>query len=59
VTHLLIDLPDAPLADLMTTISRHLAPEVGMPIFPRVMSESKVPLKWPGDAGDSSRREIR
>ena len=49
VTHLLIDLPDGPLGDLMTVISRHLAPEVGMPHFPRVMSESKVPLKWPGE----------
>jgi hypothetical protein len=49
VTHLLIDLPEGPLGDLMTTISRHLAPEVGMPHFPRVMSESKVPLKWPGE----------
>jgi alkanesulfonate monooxygenase SsuD/methylene tetrahydromethanopterin reductase-like flavin-dependent oxidoreductase (luciferase family) len=49
VTHLLIDLPDGPLGDLMTTISRHLAPEVGMPHFPRVMSESKVPLPWPGE----------
>jgi alkanesulfonate monooxygenase SsuD/methylene tetrahydromethanopterin reductase-like flavin-dependent oxidoreductase (luciferase family) len=49
VTHLLIDLPDGPLGDVMTTISRHLAPEVGMPHFPRVMSESKVPLPWPGE----------
>jgi alkanesulfonate monooxygenase SsuD/methylene tetrahydromethanopterin reductase-like flavin-dependent oxidoreductase (luciferase family) len=49
VTHLLIDLPDGPAGDLMTTISRHLAPEVGMPHFPRVMSESKVPLPWPGE----------
>jgi len=31
-------------------VSRHLAPEVLMPHFPRVMSESKVPLPWPGDA---------
>lgn len=59
VTHLLIDLPDGPLGDLMTTISRHLAPEVGMPHFPRVMSESRVPLPWPGDAGENPRREIR
>jgi hypothetical protein len=50
VTHLLIDLPDGPLGDLMTMISRHLGPEVGMPHFPRVMSESKVPLPWPGES---------
>jgi len=49
VTHLLIDLPEAPVGDLLTTISRYLAPEVGMPHFPRVMSESKVPLPWPGE----------
>jgi alkanesulfonate monooxygenase SsuD/methylene tetrahydromethanopterin reductase-like flavin-dependent oxidoreductase (luciferase family) len=49
VTHLLIDLPEGPAGELMTTISRHLAPEVGMPHFPRVMSESKVPMKWPGE----------
>ena len=28
--------------------SRYLAPEVAMPHFPRVMSDSKVPLPWPG-----------
>jgi len=49
VTHLLIDLPEGPVGDLLTTISRYLAPEVGMPHFPRVMSESKVPLPWPGE----------
>jgi hypothetical protein len=50
VTHLLLELPrqgDEGL--LMTLISRHLAPEVGMPHFPRVMSQSRVPLPWPGD----------
>ena len=50
VTHLFIDLPaGADLDQTMTLISRHLAPEVLMPHFPRVMSESKVPLPWPGD----------
>jgi alkanesulfonate monooxygenase SsuD/methylene tetrahydromethanopterin reductase-like flavin-dependent oxidoreductase (luciferase family) len=49
-THLLLELPrDARLAAVMTMISRYLAPEVGMPHFPRVMSDSKVPLPWPGD----------
>jgi hypothetical protein len=50
VTHLLLELPrqgDEGL--LMTLISRHLVPEVGMPHFPRVMSQSRVPLPWPGD----------
>lgn len=51
-THLFIDLPDAPLEEAMINVSRHLAPEVGMPHFPRVMSHSKIPLKWP----DSARR---
>jgi alkanesulfonate monooxygenase SsuD/methylene tetrahydromethanopterin reductase-like flavin-dependent oxidoreductase (luciferase family) len=49
VTYLLIDLPDGPVGDLMTNISRHLGPEVGMPHFPRVMSDSAVPLPWPGE----------
>jgi alkanesulfonate monooxygenase SsuD/methylene tetrahydromethanopterin reductase-like flavin-dependent oxidoreductase (luciferase family) len=49
VTHLLIDLPEGPVDEFMTNISRHLAPEVGMPHFPRVMSESKIPLPWPGE----------
>ena len=49
-THLFIDLPDAPIDDLMINISRHLSPEVAMPYFPRVMSQSKVPLKWPESA---------
>ena len=50
VTHLFIDLPaGADLEQTMTLVSRHLAPEVLMPHFPRVMSESRVPLPWPGD----------
>jgi len=50
VTHLFVELPTgADLAEIMTLVSRHLAPEVLMPHFPRVMSESKVPLPWPGD----------
>ncbi len=49
-THLLLELPrDKDEAAVMTMISRYLAPEVGMPHFPRVMSNSKVPLPWPGD----------
>jgi alkanesulfonate monooxygenase SsuD/methylene tetrahydromethanopterin reductase-like flavin-dependent oxidoreductase (luciferase family) len=49
-THLLLELPrDKDEAAVMTMISRYLAPEVGMPHFPRVMSNSKVPLQWPGD----------
>jgi len=51
-THLFIDLPDAPIGEVMINVSRHLAPEVAMPHFPRVMSQSKVPLQWP----DSARR---
>ncbi len=47
-THLFIDLPDRPLDEMMVNVSRHLAPEVAMPHFPRVMSQSKVPLPWPG-----------
>ena len=50
VTHLFVELPaGADLDQVMTLMSRHLAPEVLMPHFPRVMSESKVPLPWPGD----------
>jgi alkanesulfonate monooxygenase SsuD/methylene tetrahydromethanopterin reductase-like flavin-dependent oxidoreductase (luciferase family) len=50
VTHLFIELPaGVDLVQTMTLVSRHLAPEVLMPDFPRVMSESKVPLPWPGD----------
>jgi luciferase-like monooxygenase len=49
-THLLLELPRGAAQDAaMTVISRYLAPEVGMPHFPRVMSNSKVPLPWPGD----------
>ncbi len=50
ISHLVVELPDAAeLGQMMTLISRHLAPEVLMPHFPRVMSESRVPLPWPGD----------
>lgn len=49
ISHLIVKPPDvAELAQIMTLISRHLAPEVLMPHFPRVMSESRVPLPWPG-----------
>jgi alkanesulfonate monooxygenase SsuD/methylene tetrahydromethanopterin reductase-like flavin-dependent oxidoreductase (luciferase family) len=51
VTHLMLQPPDeAELDAIMTLISRHLGPEVMMPHFPRVMSESRVPLPWPGDS---------
>jgi hypothetical protein len=50
VTHLFVELPaGAALDETMRMVSRYLAPEVLMPHFPRVMSESKVPLPWPGD----------
>jgi hypothetical protein len=50
VTHLFVELPaGADLDQVMTMVSRYLAPEVLMPHFPRVMSESKIPLPWPGD----------
>jgi hypothetical protein len=49
-THLLLELPHgADEAAVMIMVSRYLAPEVAMPHFPRVMSNSKVPLPWPGD----------
>lgn len=49
-THLFLELPaGADRGSVMTMVSRYLAPEVGMPHFPRVMSNSKVPLPWPGD----------
>jgi alkanesulfonate monooxygenase SsuD/methylene tetrahydromethanopterin reductase-like flavin-dependent oxidoreductase (luciferase family) len=51
-THLLLELSEgAELEKVMTMVSRYLAPEVLMPHFPRVMSESRVPLSWPGHGG--------
>ncbi len=51
-THLLIEVPEgAELEKVLTVVSRHLAPEVLMPNFPRVMSESRVPLPWPAADG--------
>lgn len=48
-THLLLQLPEgAELGKVMTMVSRYLSPEVLMPHFPRVMSDSRVPLPWPG-----------
>lgn len=48
-THLLLQLPEgAELGNIMTMVSRYLSPEVLMPNFPRVMSDSRVPLPWPG-----------
>jgi len=50
VTHLFVELPkEAETGKVMALVSRYLAPEVGMPHFPRVMSNSRVPLPWPGE----------
>lgn len=50
VSHLIVELPvGAELAEIMIMVSRYLAPEVLMPHFPRVMSDSRIPLPWPGD----------
>jgi hypothetical protein len=50
VTHLFIELPTGVETEkVMTLVSRYLGPEVGMPHFPRVMSDSRVPLPWPGE----------
>jgi len=50
VTHLFVELPkQAEAGKVMTLVSRYLSPEVGMPHFPRVMSDSRVPLPWPGE----------
>ena len=50
-THLLIELPARSDEEaVMTMVARYLVPEVAMPHFPRVMSDSKVPLPWPGGA---------
>jgi len=47
-THLLLELPPGREPDaVLTLVSRHLAPEVGMVGFPRVISESAAPLPWP------------
>jgi alkanesulfonate monooxygenase SsuD/methylene tetrahydromethanopterin reductase-like flavin-dependent oxidoreductase (luciferase family) len=48
-THLLLEVPSGDLAE----ISRFLAPEVGMPEFPRIIAESDVPLPWPVGSGRS------
>jgi hypothetical protein len=48
-SHLFLELPKGAAPDLMTLVSRYLSPEVAMPNFPRVMSDSKVPLPWPGE----------
>lgn len=45
-THLLVRADPVAVA----TIARHLAPEVAMPGFPRVVAESPLPLPWPGTA---------
>jgi alkanesulfonate monooxygenase SsuD/methylene tetrahydromethanopterin reductase-like flavin-dependent oxidoreductase (luciferase family) len=48
-THLVLELPTAtPMADALTMVSRHLQPEVGMPSYPRVVSNVPVPMPWPG-----------
>lgn len=52
VTHLLLELPvGVDLDEVVTMVSRYLSPEVLMPHFPRVMSDSRVPLPWPGANG--------
>jgi hypothetical protein len=36
--------------ETVAAIARHLAPEVAMPGFPRIVAESPLPLPWPGTA---------
>ncbi len=51
-THLLLRLPAGARADeTLISVSRHLVPEAGMPQYPRVVSNVKVPLPWPGPDG--------
>jgi hypothetical protein len=55
-THLL--LRPAPAADLsaqLAEISRYLLPEVGTPLFPRIVAESPMPLPWPESPQPGSR----
>jgi alkanesulfonate monooxygenase SsuD/methylene tetrahydromethanopterin reductase-like flavin-dependent oxidoreductase (luciferase family) len=48
-THLLLEPPnDSDLGGVLTTVSRHLQPEVGMPHYPRIVSNVPVPVPWPG-----------
>ena len=48
-THLLLQLPeDARVDEVLTMVARHLQPEVGMPQYPRIVSNVQVPLPWPG-----------
>ena len=50
-SHLFLEIPEGDLDRTMTLISRYLSPEAAMPNFPRVMSDSRVPLPWPGENG--------
>jgi len=48
-THLFVRLPGGiDIAESLVAVSRFLAPEVGMPSFPRVIAESATPAAWPG-----------
>lgn len=51
-THLLVRLPaHLDVASTMSYVSRFVVPEVGMPDYPRVMSESKEPARWEPNGG--------
>jgi alkanesulfonate monooxygenase SsuD/methylene tetrahydromethanopterin reductase-like flavin-dependent oxidoreductase (luciferase family) len=48
-THLVLEPPDGRnLEDVLTSVSRHLQPEAGMPQYPRIVSNVPVPRPWPG-----------
>jgi alkanesulfonate monooxygenase SsuD/methylene tetrahydromethanopterin reductase-like flavin-dependent oxidoreductase (luciferase family) len=47
-THAVVEVPDPAVA--LPVLARHLAPEVAMPEFPRVVAEAFTPPRWPGPA---------
>lgn len=53
-THVFLEFPASGIESTLTVVSRYLAPEAAMPHFPRVMSDSRVPLPWPGEDGKAS-----
>ncbi|SRR6266568_653363 len=48
-THLLMRIPEQQeVTATLRYVARYLIPEVAMPDYPRIMSESRVPFPWPG-----------
>jgi hypothetical protein len=50
----LVSLERADAGAVEQHVARYLVPEAAMPVFPRIIAESRWPARWPGIAGSDA-----